>query len=237
MKRNSRPLIVVLVLLVITLLSSGIAYGGGSEALKGVKSVKAVFDFRTGDPAKAVTYLTLIGDTFNNRNIQKVTKSPDHRQRLGFPDRLSGQGILPRPGLLGQGAARNAEQEKGAGYLMNRKPAPFQVAGSSFPAGSAAAGVNFYRAGSGSDRQSVYKFPTRPFVRQIFCSVSGTGRMQERRKLSSVDGKLLDISTPPLTSECCCLRMAFPLQSKLRSAAGGTFGGSVCSLVFTVETL
>lgn len=77
MKRNSRPLILVLVLLVGTLLSSGIAYGGGSEALQGVDSVKAVFDFRTGDPAKAVTYLTLIGDTFNNRNIQKVTKSPD----------------------------------------------------------------------------------------------------------------------------------------------------------------
>jgi intracellular sulfur oxidation DsrE/DsrF family protein len=83
MKRNSRPLIVVLVLLVGTLLSSGIAYGGGSEALKGLDSVKAVFDFRTGDPAKAVIYLTLIGDTFNNQNIQKVTKSPDFVVSLG----------------------------------------------------------------------------------------------------------------------------------------------------------
>jgi len=59
------------------LLAFGIAYGSGNEALAGVKSVKALIDFRTGNPQKALVYLTLIDDTFNDRNIQAVTAHPD----------------------------------------------------------------------------------------------------------------------------------------------------------------
>jgi intracellular sulfur oxidation DsrE/DsrF family protein len=77
MKRNATSLVITLMVLIGYLLSSGIAYSAGVEALKGLESVKAVIDFRTGDPNKAVTYLTLIGDTLKDRNIQAVTKNPD----------------------------------------------------------------------------------------------------------------------------------------------------------------
>jgi intracellular sulfur oxidation DsrE/DsrF family protein len=76
MKRNSRPLIITVILLIVYLLSSGIVYSE-DEALKDLKLVKAVFDFRTGNPKTAVTYMTLIGDTLKDRNIQSVTTKPD----------------------------------------------------------------------------------------------------------------------------------------------------------------
>jgi intracellular sulfur oxidation DsrE/DsrF family protein len=77
MKKNLRLLIITFILLMGYLLSCGIAYSGGNEVLKGLKAVKAVIDFRTGDPKTAVTYLTLISDTFKDRSIQEVTTNPD----------------------------------------------------------------------------------------------------------------------------------------------------------------
>jgi len=77
MKKNPKALITTLVLLIGYLLSSGIAYSQGNEALKDLHLVKAVIDFRTGDPKTAVTYLTLIGETLRDRDIQAVTKNPD----------------------------------------------------------------------------------------------------------------------------------------------------------------
>jgi intracellular sulfur oxidation DsrE/DsrF family protein len=83
MKRNPRPMIIVIILLIWCLLSSGIAYSEGSEALKDLKLVKAVIDFKTGNPKKALIYLSLIGDTFKDRNIQAVTTQPDFVVNFG----------------------------------------------------------------------------------------------------------------------------------------------------------
>jgi intracellular sulfur oxidation DsrE/DsrF family protein len=85
MKRNPRPLILTFILLICYLLSSVPAYSEEVEALKGLSSVKAVIGFGTADPQKAVTYLTLIGDTLNDPNIQAVTKNPDFVVSFGGP--------------------------------------------------------------------------------------------------------------------------------------------------------
>jgi intracellular sulfur oxidation DsrE/DsrF family protein len=47
------------------------------EALKGVESVKAVFDFRVSSPKIAAVHLDLIHKTFKNRNLTAITKNPD----------------------------------------------------------------------------------------------------------------------------------------------------------------
>lgn len=83
MKENPRPVIIAIILLIAYLLSSGIAYSEGSEALKDLKLVKAVIDFKTGSPKKALIYLTLIGDTFKDRDIQAVTTHPDFVVNFG----------------------------------------------------------------------------------------------------------------------------------------------------------
>ena len=85
MKGNHRPLFVALILLIGYLLSSVAAYSQEVEALQGLSSVKAVIGFGTGDPQKAVTYLTLIGDTLKDPNIQAVTKNPDFVVSFGGP--------------------------------------------------------------------------------------------------------------------------------------------------------
>ncbi len=56
------------------------AAGVGSEeygALKAIKSVNAVFDFRTANPKSAVVYLDLIRQTFKDPNIRSVTDYPE----------------------------------------------------------------------------------------------------------------------------------------------------------------
>jgi len=83
MKKNPKPLLIAILLLIGYLLSSGIAYSEGSEALKQLQSVQAVIDFKTGNPKKALIYLTLIGDTFKDRDIQAVTTHPDFVVNFG----------------------------------------------------------------------------------------------------------------------------------------------------------
>jgi len=85
MKRNPGPLMVTLILLIGYLLSPGVACSEEVEALKGLSSVKAVIGFSAGDPKKAVLYLTLIGDTLKDPNIQAVTKNPDFVVSFGGP--------------------------------------------------------------------------------------------------------------------------------------------------------
>ena len=46
------------------------------EALKGLKSVKAVFDVRIGNPKSAALNLRLIHDTFKDKAIKSITKEP-----------------------------------------------------------------------------------------------------------------------------------------------------------------
>lgn len=47
------------------------------EALKGVESVKAVFDVRVGNPKVAAVHLDLIHKTFNDQNLTIKSKKPD----------------------------------------------------------------------------------------------------------------------------------------------------------------
>jgi intracellular sulfur oxidation DsrE/DsrF family protein len=44
--------------------------------LKGLKSVKAVFDFEKGKPQQALLQLQVIGETFKDKNVQKSGKKP-----------------------------------------------------------------------------------------------------------------------------------------------------------------
>lgn len=46
-------------------------------SLKGLKSVKAVFDMRIGDPKSAALHLKLIHQTFKDKSITAITNKPD----------------------------------------------------------------------------------------------------------------------------------------------------------------
>jgi len=78
MKKRSKSTIASLIFLVCLLLT--VATNLSSQeagALKGLKSVKAVFDFRTGSPKSAAVFLDLIHETFKGKNIAAVTKKPE----------------------------------------------------------------------------------------------------------------------------------------------------------------
>ena len=47
------------------------------ESLKGLQSIKAVFDVRTGNLKAAASMLNLIYDTYKDKSITAVTKKPD----------------------------------------------------------------------------------------------------------------------------------------------------------------
>jgi intracellular sulfur oxidation DsrE/DsrF family protein len=47
------------------------------EALKDVKSVNTVFDFRDGIPENALVHIKLIHDTYKDKAIRAVTEEPD----------------------------------------------------------------------------------------------------------------------------------------------------------------
>lgn len=46
------------------------------EALKGIKSVSTIFDFRDGEPASALVHLKLIHDTFKDQALKAVSQKP-----------------------------------------------------------------------------------------------------------------------------------------------------------------
>lgn len=46
------------------------------EALKGVDSVKAVFDFRTGDPGTLYSHLNLVHTTYKDQAVRNSDESP-----------------------------------------------------------------------------------------------------------------------------------------------------------------
>ena len=56
--------------------STANSFGGEYEALKGVKSVKAVFDMRVGNPKVASVHLDLIHKTFKDQNLTIKSKKP-----------------------------------------------------------------------------------------------------------------------------------------------------------------
>lgn len=83
LKDTHRSVFMAMILLIGYVLAPGITYSQESEALKDLKSVKAVIDFRTGDPKKALVYLTLIGDTFRDKNFRVATAHPNFVVNFG----------------------------------------------------------------------------------------------------------------------------------------------------------
>ncbi|HVO65176.1 MAG TPA: DsrE family protein [Syntrophales bacterium] len=77
MKSESRTIIFCLFLSTCLIFVS-VAQGFGQEyeALKGLKSVKAVFDVRISNPKSAALSLKLVHDTYKDKNIIAVTKKP-----------------------------------------------------------------------------------------------------------------------------------------------------------------
>ncbi len=77
MKRESRMIIIGLFLsacLILVPVAQG--FGKEYEALKGLKSIKAVFDVRISNPKNAALQLKLVHDTYKDSNILAVTKKP-----------------------------------------------------------------------------------------------------------------------------------------------------------------
>jgi intracellular sulfur oxidation DsrE/DsrF family protein len=77
MKRESKALMIS-VFVSVCLLSAAVPNGFGEEyeVLKGLKSVKAVFDVRAGNPKGAALTLKVIHQTYQDKNITAVMKKP-----------------------------------------------------------------------------------------------------------------------------------------------------------------
>jgi intracellular sulfur oxidation DsrE/DsrF family protein len=77
MKSESRTIILGLFLSTCLIFLTVVqGFGEEYEALKGLKSVKAVFDVRISNPKSAALHLKLVHDTFKDNNIMAVTKKP-----------------------------------------------------------------------------------------------------------------------------------------------------------------
>lgn len=78
MKKRSKSTIAALIFLMGLFATSGVGFASQeAAALKGIKSVKAVFDFRTGSAKSADVLLGLIHETFKGKDIAAVTKKPE----------------------------------------------------------------------------------------------------------------------------------------------------------------
>jgi len=82
-KGAARPVIMAVIFAIGYVLSSGTAYSAGNQSLRDLKTVRAVIDFRTGNPKKALLYLTLIGDTYQERDLRTVTTHPEFLVNFG----------------------------------------------------------------------------------------------------------------------------------------------------------
>ena len=77
MKRESRARILsVLVSICLSFVVVANASGEDYEALKGVKSLKAVFDVRISNPKSAALHLKIIHETFKDKDLMTVAERP-----------------------------------------------------------------------------------------------------------------------------------------------------------------
>ena len=67
----------ILLLMILISMSSSISLAGEYDSLKGVSSVKAVFDIRIAEPKSASVHLDLLHKTFNDKNLTINSKKPD----------------------------------------------------------------------------------------------------------------------------------------------------------------
>jgi intracellular sulfur oxidation DsrE/DsrF family protein len=77
MKRNPQRLCRYLfVAFVLVFIAVGYASAEEYASLKGLKSVRAIFDVRAGSPQSAALQLKLIQDTFKDKSVKAITKKP-----------------------------------------------------------------------------------------------------------------------------------------------------------------
>ncbi|RJQ48466.1 MAG: sulfur reduction protein DsrE [Nitrospiraceae bacterium] len=67
----------LLVSLCLLFISAGTVPAEEYKALNGLTSVKAIFDFRIGDPKSAAAHLDLIYQTFQDKSIRAITEKPE----------------------------------------------------------------------------------------------------------------------------------------------------------------
>lgn len=78
MKRSAKSSILSVFLTIFLLtVTAGNIFGEEYSALRGVKSVKAVFDFELGNPQSALVHLQVIHQTFKDKNLWVGKKKPD----------------------------------------------------------------------------------------------------------------------------------------------------------------
>jgi intracellular sulfur oxidation DsrE/DsrF family protein len=75
MTMKRKALILTTLLLAISLLSAVCISAGEYEALEGLKSAKAIFDFRIGDPTSAALHMNLIYQTYKDMAAMKKDPS------------------------------------------------------------------------------------------------------------------------------------------------------------------
>jgi len=77
MRRESRAIILsVFLSICLSFVAVANASGEEYEALKGVKSVKAVFDVRINNPKSAALHLKIIHETFKDKDLKAVAEKP-----------------------------------------------------------------------------------------------------------------------------------------------------------------
>jgi intracellular sulfur oxidation DsrE/DsrF family protein len=78
MKKGSKAMIKCLLISVCLLcITAGAAYSEEYQALTGLTSVKAVFDFRAGDPKGAAMQIDMIHKIFHDKSLKAVTEKPE----------------------------------------------------------------------------------------------------------------------------------------------------------------
>jgi intracellular sulfur oxidation DsrE/DsrF family protein len=66
----------LILLLVLSWIAAAAGFCQEYESLKGLESVKAVFDVRIGNPKSALLHLKLIQETFKDKTIMSITQKP-----------------------------------------------------------------------------------------------------------------------------------------------------------------
>ena len=77
MNKSARITIMSILFVCLIVATAGNAFSEEYGILKGLKSVKAVFNFEMGNPQSALINLKLIHQTYKDESIRKVSKHPD----------------------------------------------------------------------------------------------------------------------------------------------------------------
>jgi intracellular sulfur oxidation DsrE/DsrF family protein len=78
MKKSAKiPIMSIFITLCLLIVTAGNTFSEEYSTLKGLKSVKAVFDFELGDPQSALLHLKVIDQTFKDKNICALSKKPE----------------------------------------------------------------------------------------------------------------------------------------------------------------